>query len=692
MRKFGAFVATLLLMCLAGTAQAVPTATNISGSLSKAEDTCVSPIALFTAQMCSYSGGEDVNALVGQGNVRTWMGPLDSGGYYPKGFLVDPGTTGGFSGSTPGDGKIALPFTGTITIENNNTPADGSDDSISGTIAFGPGERAASSSDGNVVERFDSVTYTLPTTVASSATSNALGGFDYVIGSAGFPILHHSGPGGDDYPSEVGSTATGDTLPPDVNVWDQANGGSVNVMNPGGGPYTVEIVSYAPANGNVGPNVGMATTAVVTGLTCEDGDADADPKINADGEPIDDCNPDPAIGAGSSWTVSGPEWDNLILKLSTDAKGHVVSADAFYALEYKIVALPLENQGKPGNFIGGTLSFAGLTEAVDDTAKTTQDSPKTIDILANDALFADPVTITLPGGGASANGGTVVINGTNPGAQAAIDVTYTPPPAFVGSDTFTYRIDDGTTSQVATVSVQITSSGSGGNQIPNAPDANLNTGEDQPIDVVLPLLLGINLGDGIPAITISSLPAHGKAQVQFNTTTITYTPAPFFFGSDSFGYTIVDEDGESDSGTVTLVVGPQLKPTAIDDPDVTVDQDSSVNIPVTDNDFPGSGPLGDHVVTISFEPVSGTAVVEADNTVTYTPNPGVSGVHIFRYTLTDGDQDVSAEATVTITVKKAQGTTVQLPHDSSSALGPWSLMFLAGIAWLRRQRSRFFSG
>jgi hypothetical protein len=364
MTRFSRTICVFAVYFLASGAQAVPTDTDITGELSKAENTCVSPIAIFTSnppQLCSYSGGEDVAIAVGLGQFKRWMGPLDSGGFYATGEGPDPLIT---EGSAPGDGKVNLPITGTITIEDNNTPGagNGGDDSISGTLVIGAGERSVLTSDGTAIESFDSITHVIPVRVVDFATDNALGGYDYVIGTAGFPLLLQSGLGMDDYPSEVASEASGSSSPPDFNTWDQANGGNVPVVNmpfPAGppptsqGPYTVEVVTYAPANGNVGPNVGVATIAVIVNHVCVSGDGA--------GNPIPDCDPNPDVGSPTTWVHTGAEFDNLIIRLSTDANNNVVSADAFYAIEYKILSLFANGRTKPGSYIGGTLSLVAIT-------------------------------------------------------------------------------------------------------------------------------------------------------------------------------------------------------------------------------------------------------------------------------------------------------------------------------------------
>ncbi len=710
MRKIGAFVATLMAMCLAGSAQAVQTETEITGTMSKAENTCVSPVQFFQFdhfQMCSYSGGVDIASVVSSApslDFHNWMGPLDSGGYYPKDFLQDPGTDGGFGGSTPGDGKIALPLTGTMTIDDFGTP-QGDDDRVSGTLIFGPGERAVAGSGGNVVERFDGITHTIPATVVSSATERVdgtgapIGGFVYVIGSQGFPLLLTSAAG--DFPSEEPSISTDSTAPPDFNAWADFNGGNITPATlppyakpPSGGliPHTVEIVSYAPGaagGSNVEPNIGVATTAVVTGLTCEAGDADSDPGIDDDGDPINDCDPDPTIGAGASWTVSGAEFDNLILRVTTNANNRVLSADAFYTLEYKIESLNL-NDGNPGSWVGGTLSMAGATGAQDDQAKTPPNTPVNIDILANDVGFTDDVTITIPSVPAN---GTVTVNGGPTGPQADIDVTYIPSPGYEGEDEFQYTIVDAD-SATATVSVRV--------KVTEviAPDASVVTAEGQSVSVNVTALPGARLGNTPATVTVVAQPSSGTTTVVG--TVITYTQS-LYPDSDAYDYRIVDAHGKSDTGSINVTISPQLEPKANDD-SATAVQDSSVNIDVLANDIAGSGALADHIITIVpkfiVDPddpddpndgraaVSGDAVVEADNTVTYTPDPGVSGVHTFQYTLTDvgGTQgpDESERATVTVTVEKGE-LVIQLPSDGSSTVGPWSLVLLAVVMWLRRR-------
>ena len=87
-------------------------------------------------------------------------------------------------------------------------------------------------------------------------------------------------------------------------------------------------------------------------------------------------------------------------------------------------------------------------------------------------------------------------------------------------------------------------------------------------------------------------------------------------------------------------------PVAVDD-SFTIDQDTVLNADISTND---SG-LEDTPVTYSVDSpaANGAAVVNADGTVTYTPNSGYSGSDSFTYTVVDADGD-SAAATVAIDV------------------------------------------
>ncbi|UJB72668.1 DUF4347 domain-containing protein (plasmid) [Acaryochloris sp. 'Moss Beach'] len=117
-----------------------------------------------------------------------------------------------------------------------------------------------------------------------------------------------------------------------------------------------------------------------------------------------------------------------------------------------IVALPtngtvaLQSDGTvnytPNNGFTGVDSFvyqinSDYTVANPDRASITPGTTQNIDVLLNDTdAQNEDLTVTLPNGTTSDNGGTLVIN-----ANGTID--YTPAVGFLGLDSFTYQIDDG---------------------------------------------------------------------------------------------------------------------------------------------------------------------------------------------------------------------------------------------------------
>ena len=126
---------------------------------------------------------------------------------------------------------------------------------------------------------------------------------------------------------------------------------------------------------------------------------------------------------------------------------------------------------------------------------------------------------------------------------------------------------------------------------------------------------------------------------------VTYTPNPGTFGTDTFTYVVVDEQGGEALGTVTVTVNGT--PVANDDT-ASVDEDGSVVIPVLDNDSdPENYQLG---LTITTPPAHGTVELNPDFTVTYTPAANYNGPDSFTYTISDGFTGGTATAVVSMTV------------------------------------------
>ena len=186
---------------------------------------------------------------------------------------------------------------------------------------------------------------------------------------------------------------------------------------------------------------------------------------------------------------------------------------------------------------------------------------------------------------------------------------------------------------------------------PVAADDSAATTEDTPVEIAV--LANDSDPDGDP-LTVYAVTQGADGSVTNNASSVTYTPLADFSGTDSFTYTVGDGNGNTDTATVTVAVSPANDAPVANDDSATTGEDTPVTIDVLAND---SDPDGDALtVSIVTQPSYGTAAVNGDNTVTYTPDPGFAGDDVFDYSASDGAE--SATATVTVTVLPAGGPNI----------------------------------
>ncbi len=661
----GALAAMSLAGGLAGPAQAIIISNNIAGTSSQADYGCLGFLVTLLGSNCTWDNGVITTfSFVPPAS----SGPIQVSGYYAAGDSPwDRNGAPDDIGGTPGDGKLALPLSGQVTIDDKGTPCD-ADDTLTATVSYGAAKRNFPGGPGTQGEEGwgdGDLSFDLAETVVDSAAPNTSGGCDYVIGDAGFPPMIPTANGG--------ANQYGDDL--DIGT----NSGQV-VWEPNDGTdYTGIIPSISSLEEN--PNSGAPLT-VTNGpsYVCEFFNGAVGP-CEADGSHHD------TVSGGTRATI-----ENSIWKVSTDAGGNIVAATAFPLNEQAVGTGGQPSWDAPMWQFTGTCINCGAN-AADDSAATIVDTAVTIDILANDTGFTDPVTVTLPGGGTTAQGGTVVINGTNPGAQNQIDVTYTPPGGFVGSDTFDYDI----TGLIATVTVDV--------QADLMPTANALTGPAIDTQGVSPdtvsqsvnaFTSGGNSPGNTPATVAASLgagSAAGSCSVDANVGTVTFTPAAASFtGNGICDYTITDANGDMASNTATFAI-PDVQPT-VGSPggSGTTGSTVAINVSIT----LGNGSLAQHTLTAAGGANGGTTANGGTVTVTgstassvqlsYVSAAGFTGTDSFDVTLTDGDGD---QATGTVTINVSEDTSgdiaLELP-GGSSAIGPLGLLWLAGLPLLRRRR------
>ncbi len=253
-------------------------------------------------------------------------------------------------------------------------------------------------------------------------------------------------------------------------------------------------------------------------------------------------------------------------------------------------------------------------DAEPDPTTTSEDTPAIIDVLANDSDPDDPLGIPAVTDGPDHGTATV-----NPDST----ITYTPDPNYVGVDTFIYTIcDPGLLCDTALVVVTVE---------PQIDTVMYTIPEDDTIQICSGELTVFD----VPATSMSicNLPSNGTATI--NGDCVTYEPDPGFNGLDTFCVYVCHPNypGLCDTTIIIIDVTP-VNDAPVAEPDsATVQENSSVIIDVLANDSDPDDPLG--IPDVIDGPDHGSATVNADSTITYTPDPDYVGVDTFTYAICD---------------------------------------------------------
>ena len=310
--------------------------------------------------------------------------------------------------------------------------------------------------------------------------------------------------------------------------------------------------------------------------------------------------------------------------------------------------------------------------ARDDTGQTPIDTAVTLPVLANDT-DADGDTLTI-GAITDVTGGTATANADG-------TVTFIPAAGFVGDAGFTYSVSDGTGRT-------------------DTADVTVSVSDTPPEPEILTLVLRDAAGEQVavlspkaqidPALFTSgeysllALPGTGdieSVQFQINGQTVrTENVEPYAIFGD-FGTRAVEDDtnllvtatafaNNNGSGAIlgsvtvpfTFASGAANMPPVATNDTVATPEDTTVTVDVLANDSdPDNDPLS--VLSVS-DPASGSTTLNANGTITYTPDAGFVGIDTFTYAVSDGD--LTDTATVTVAVSEPNPTqpavTFQLIH------------------------------
>jgi hypothetical protein len=269
--------------------------------------------------------------------------------------------------------------------------------------------------------------------------------------------------------------------------------------------------------------------------------------------------------------------------------------------------------------------------ADDQSVSTDEDTAQSVTLTATDAnddtlvysIVAQPTNGTLSG--------------------TAPNVTYTPNVNYSGSDSFTFKANDGTVdSNVATVSITVDAV----NDLPVASSTlSLITNQDTAISSAL---FGFDVEGATLTYAISSAPTLGTIS-DFNATTgaFTYTPNASSTGSDSFTFTVHDGVVASTPAIVGItILAVNHAPVAFASA-ITTDEDTATSSTLSGIDSDGNA----ITYEISSNPAHGalSGFNALTGAYTYTPTSNYNGSDSFTFTVNDGTVD-SNVATVSIVV------------------------------------------
>jgi VCBS repeat-containing protein len=300
--------------------------------------------------------------------------------------------------------------------------------------------------------------------------------------------------------------------------------------------------------------------------------------------------------------------------------------------------------------------------AVADLATTDEDTSVTFDVRSNDTDVDSPsLTVTHINGSAIVAGGSVILaDGGLVSMNADGTLSYMPAPNANGSKGFSYTISDGN-GGTSTSTVDLTVAPV--NDAPVAVGDNASTGEDGSLTLSAAMVTANDSdvdGDVLSILSVDGSASLGSVQLVDGQ--IVYSPGSAFqslrageTGLDRFSYTVTDASGATATATVDVVInGANDAPTAGDDSAFS-NASGSVVIDVLAND---SDPEGEAITIASVGTAShGTVVINADGTVTYTPNAGYSGSDTFTYAVQDASGAVDT-ATVSLVVGLSDSDTV----------------------------------
>lgn len=302
-----------------------------------------------------------------------------------------------------------------------------------------------------------------------------------------------------------------------------------------------------------------------------------------------------------------------------------------------------------------TQTFAVTVTAVnddpvlqEDSATTREDTPVTVDVLANDTDI-DGDALTLVSDGITASSGTATVQDGQ--------IKFTPAANFNGSATVTYTVTDGTVQKMATITITVT-------PVNDAPVLQGATSITTAEDTVVANTFVTDVDNSELTFTLTTPPAHGAVAFEavtgasVTTYRYVYTPATDYYGTDTF--TVKVSDG---AATVTRSISFTL--TAVNDAPVfdgltaayDIAEDApqqTVNFTIGDAETATSALMlqvssqNEALIPAASLTLDGLGTSDGNVTLHYTPAANAHGTAVLRLKLSDGFLVTTKDITVQV--------------------------------------------
>jgi hypothetical protein len=278
--------------------------------------------------------------------------------------------------------------------------------------------------------------------------------------------------------------------------------------------------------------------------------------------------------------------------------------------------------------------------ATPDNAKVNYETPTAITLTAT-ASISNTLTYSIVAGPSHGSLGAVSGN----------TVTYTPNVGFSGSDSFTFKANDGISdSNISTVSLAVTP----------ATVVPVNQNVTAEYQTAVPITLTAT-GAAPIAFVVATQPNHGT--LTGTAPNLTYTPAQGYSGSDLFTFTATNPGGNA-VGTVTITVSAPPPAPVANNQAVTVTSNTPLAVTLTST-------MGGSSTTyaIATGPAHGTLTGTAPN-MTYVSTAGYIGADSFTFTASNlgGSSTGTVNVTVVPLAPVAANQTATVAFNTAAAV------------------------